>query len=322
MESESLQALPQRFEIWQIDARPAAATLRVGDRTVRPWMMVVVSRTEGHVLAFELLHEEPSIDGIRRLLQKAMQEPEIGEPHRPTEVQMSKEDWTTALRPNLQTANIECVTGSSLDQIDEVFEELSGQLPGQGQTGLLDMPGVTPEAVGSCFDAAALFFEQAPWKKTGDRPIQVECPTFESGPWYAVVMGQGGMARGLVLYDNRKTLLRIQQGDLSEEENARLTAGLVIVFGEKDDLVPQDLEAAEQHQWPVAGPDAYPSIYRMEPGLSMRPPLAWELQLLDGCLRSIPEFVRKKTRRLAPLSMAVPTAGGELSLVLSWADEA
>lgn len=284
-------------------------------------MMVVVSRTEGHVLAFELLHEEPSIDGIRRLLQKAMQEPEIGEPHRPTEVQMSKEDWTTALRPNLQTANIECVTVASLEQIDEVFEELSGQLSGQGPSGLLDMPGITPDAVGSFFDAAALFFQQAPWQKTGDRPIQVECPTFESGPWYAVVMGQGGMARGMVLYDNLKTWLRIQQGELSEQENARLTAGLVVAFGVKDDLVPEDVEAAEQHRWPVATPDAYPSIYRMEPGLSMRPPLAWELQLLEGCLRSIPEFVRKKTRRLAPLTMTVPTTAGELSLTLSWADE-
>ena len=54
----------------------------------------------------------------------------------------------------------------------------------------------------------------------------------------------------------------------------------------------------------------------------MRPPLAWELQLLEGCLRGIPEFVRKKTRRLGLLALAVPTAAGELALELSWADEA
>jgi hypothetical protein len=69
-------------------------------------------------------------------------------------------------------------------------------------------------------------------------------------------------------------------------------------------------------------PEAYPSVYRMEPGLSMRPPLAWELELLEGCLRAVPEFVRKKTRRRAPLEIAVPVAAGELALVLSWADEA
>lgn len=166
----------------------------------------------------------------------------------------------------------------------------------------------------------AHFFEQAPWKKTGERPIQVVCSQFESSPWYAVIMGQGGMTRGMVLYDQLETLLRVQQGNQSEEENARLTAGLTVVFGEKDDLVPQDIEAFGQHGWRVAGPDAYPSVYRMEPGLSMRPPLAWEVQLLEGCLRGISEFVRKKTRRLAPLDIAVPSAAGELALVLSWAN--
>jgi hypothetical protein len=146
----------------------------------------------------------------------------------------------------------------------------------------------------------------------------VECSQFKSGPWYAIVMGQGGITKGLVLYDSLETLQRIQQGNLSDEENARLSAGLTVVFGVKDDLAPADMEAAEKHGWRVAAPSAYPSVYRMEPGLSMRPPLTWELQLLEGCLRGIPEFVRKKTRRLEPLPITVPTAAGELPLVLSW----
>jgi hypothetical protein len=58
-----------------------------------------------------------------------------------------------------------------------------------------------------------------------------------------------------------------------------------------------------------------------ERGKSFRRPLAWELELLEGCLRAVPEFVRKKTRRLQPLSLTVPVASGELVLVLSWAEE-
>jgi hypothetical protein len=277
-------------------------------------MTVVVSRTDDHVLGFEFSHEEPTVDRVWQTLLKAMQEPAAGEPHRPTEVQLTKEDWATGLRPRLQNINVECQVVETLDQSDE---ELSGHLE-QREPGLLDMPGVTPEAVGSFFDAAALFFEQAPWNRTGERPIQVECGQFKSGPWYAIVMGQGGMTKGLVLYDSLETLQRIQQGNLSDEENARLSAGLSVVFGEKDDLVPADIEAFEKHAWRVAGSDAYPSVYRMEPGLSMRPPLAWELQLLEACLRGIPEFVRKKSRRLEPLPITVPTACGELPLVVSW----
>jgi hypothetical protein len=194
-------------------------------------------------------------------------------------------------------------------------------MAGGGQAGMLDMPGVTPEAVGRIFDAAALFYEQAPWVKVGERSVEVACPRFESGPWYAILMGQGGMARGLVLYDNLEILQRIQSGELSEEENARLSSCLAVVYGEAEDLPPADREAARQHGWRVAGPDAYPSVYRMEPGLSMRQPLAWELTLLEGCLRALPAFVRKKTRRLEPLTLDVPTGGGELPLTLSWTPE-
>jgi len=317
--NDALESLPQRFDIWQIDARLATTTLQAGDRSVRPWMIVVVSRTDDHVLGFELSHEEPTLDQVWQTLLKAVQEPAVGEPHRPIEVQLMKEDWATGLRPHLQSINVECQIVETLDQIDEVFEELGSHVSEQREPGLLDMPGVTPEAVGSFFDAAALFFEQAPWNKTGERPIQVECSQFKSGPWYGIVMGQGGMTQGLVLYDSLETLQRIQQGNLSAEESARLSAGLTVVFGEKDDLVAADGEAAEKHGWRVAAPNAYPSVYRMEPGLSMRLPLAWELRLLEGCLRGIPEFVRKKTRRLEPLPITVPTAGGELPLVLSWA---
>jgi hypothetical protein len=321
-DQQRLEALPQRFDIWQADARQAQATVRSGDRQVRPWMTVVVSRTEGTVLAFELTHERPTAGQVQEVLISAMEEPAAGEPHRPTEVRLRDPGWAAALRPSLEAIGIRCEAAEVLDQIDVVFDELAGQLGGQvapGQGGLLDMPGVTPEAGASMFDAAALFFEQAPWKRTGERPIRVESDAFESGPWYAVVLGQGGMARGLVLYDDLETLLRIQGGNLTEEENARLSAGLALVFGDKEDLAPADAEAAERLGWRVAGPDAYPSAYRLEPGLSTRPPLAWEVRLLEGCLRALPEFARKKTRRLAPLSVPVPTAAGELTLILSWA---
>jgi hypothetical protein len=37
----------------------------------------------------------------------------------------------------------------------------------------------------------------APWKKVGyEAAIKVECDKFQSGPWYAVLMGQSGAAGG------------------------------------------------------------------------------------------------------------------------------
>jgi hypothetical protein len=321
LDRERLERLPQTFDVWQLGTRQLAALVRTGEEAVRPWITGVFSRTEDLILAFELTQAPPSAAEAWQVLQKAMEYPEAGEPHRPTEVQVAdRSGWADGLRAPLDALNVVLTAADALDGLDALLGELSGQLSAQAPTSLLEMPGVTPEAVGSFFDAAALFYRQAPWKRTGERPIRVDCARFDSGPWYGVLMGQAGMTCGLVLYDDLSTLQRIQEGDLPEQESARQTAALAVVFGASEDLAPEDVAAAQRHGWAVAGPDAYPSVYRMEPGLSVRPPLGWELGLLEGCLRAVPEFARKKTRRLAPLSLTVPIAGGELPLVLAWAE--
>jgi hypothetical protein len=51
LERKRLERLPQTSDVWQVAARPVAATVQAGSRAVRPWMIVVVSRTAGHILA-------------------------------------------------------------------------------------------------------------------------------------------------------------------------------------------------------------------------------------------------------------------------------
>jgi hypothetical protein len=81
-----------------------------------------------------------------------------------------------------------------------------------------------------------------------------------------------------------------------------------------------DLEAAKRHGWPVARADAYPEVFHKERGLSLRPPLAWELELMEGCLRAGLEFVARHPQGAPPAreEMTVPVASGPLKLVLSW----
>jgi hypothetical protein len=319
--SQRLQDLPQTFDVWQLDARSVETGIETQGRELRPWLALIGSVSDNLVLEFQILQQQPGATEMWEMLRKAMLAPTDGTPHRPTSLQVLHADLADALRAHLEPLSITCEAVSELEFVDVVIEELVAQLPmfrAAQQPGLLEMPGVTPDAVGSLFDAAALFYEQAPWKKTGERPIRVSCANFESGPWYAVMLGQGGMSSGLVLYDDLEQLRTIQSGELTEEENARRTSALSLIYGTEEDLIPDDLDAAKQHGWRVAGSDAYPTIYRMEPGLSIRAPLAWELQLLEACLRGLPEFVRKKTRRLEPMAIAVPTGAGDLPLELSW----
>lgn len=125
-----------------------------------------------------------------------------------------------------------------------------------------------------------------------------------------------------MLYDDLKALRRLWAGDRGDRDNARQTVGTSVTFGEEWDVPVADLEAAQKYGWQVARPDAYPEVFHKERGLSLRPPLAWELELLEGCLRAVPGFVNRHPQDdPAREEFTVPASSGELKLALSWVVE-
>jgi hypothetical protein len=102
----------------------------------------------------------------------------------------------------------------------------------------------------------------------------------------------------------------------------RIRRATTVTPGEAWDIPVADLDAAKTHGWQVARPDAYPAIFHKERGLSLRPPLAWELELMGACLRAVREFVaRVKQDESAKEEITVAMASGPLKLVLSWVVE-
>jgi hypothetical protein len=136
-----------------------------------------------------------------------------------------------------------------------------------------------------------------------------------------VLIGQSGLTLGLALYEDLKTLRRMGAGG-GDEGNARKSVATTVTFVEEWDIPVADLEAAQLYGWPVTRPDAYPGVFHKERALSMRPPLAWELELLEACLRAIPDFVSRRPQDDPTTEeMTVAVAAGQLRLALSWVAE-
>jgi tetratricopeptide (TPR) repeat protein len=315
--------LPHESDVWQADCRQMPNWIRIGGKPVRPWVVLVTSRSNDLVLAHEMPEDAPSAALLWDVLVQAMQYPAAGTPHRPAELQVRADERWEALRPHLGEIGVGLAVAEELDQMEAVFNEMCEHVCGKPRPGLLDMPGVTPAQVAGFYEAAAFFLWQAPWKKVGyEAAIKVECARFESGPWYAVLMGQSGLTTGLALYEDLQALRRLWAGEQANEDNARQSVATTVTFGEEWDIPVADLEAARRHGWQVARPDAYPEIFHKERGLSLRPPLAWELELMEGCLRAVPEFLnRRKQDDSAREEITVPVASGPLKLVLSWVAE-
>jgi hypothetical protein len=311
--------LPQGTDVWQADARPLANALRIAGDSVRPWLVLVTSGTDDRVLAHGLSEEEPSPALLWDTLVQAMQNPAAGQPHRPAELQVRPGSGWESLRPHVEGVGIRLVVADQLEPLGGVLRGMSEHLAGRPRPGLLDMPGVGPEQVRSFYEAAAYFHGQAPWRQVGyEAAIQVECGKYGGGPWYAVLMGQSGLVLGLALYEELGTVRQVWEEELSHADHARQSVVTTVSFAAEAELPLADVEAARTHGWAVAGPDAYPAVFHKERGLCSRPPLAWELELLEGCLRAVPDFVRRR-RQDDPTREEV--ASGELRLVLSWVPE-
>jgi tetratricopeptide (TPR) repeat protein len=319
---EQLQELSQVFDVWQADFRLMPHWIRIDGEPARPWIVLITSRSDDLVLAHDIIDEPPSSNLLWDVLAKAMTKPAMGEPHRPTELQVRSDERWDELEPHLDEIGITVVPTEELDQLDDVFGGLARHLAGDGPPGLLEMPGIKPEQVAGFYRAAAGFYRRAPWRKLGyETAIKIECDRFESGPWYAVVMGQSGLTFGLALYDDLKMLEKLWAGEMSDEESSRETVALTVTFDDETGIPVADLDASRRLGWEVAGPEAYPSIFRKERGLSIRPPLAWELELMEGCLRAVPAFVaRHRPDDLSTRRMTVPVAPGDLGLILSWVE--
>jgi hypothetical protein len=232
----------------------------------------------------------------------------------PGTIEVDSDQTRQQLLPRLEPLGIECVACKALEELDFVFGELAQSLGDSGQPALVDTPGVTPNHVEGLFAAAAEYYRKQPWRHVqGDMAVRVHCDRFQTSTWYAVVMGQSGMTLGLAMYEDLEVLKAL----LREDENSeRRNSALTLMYGEAFEIPVRDVDAAEQHDWPIAGPEAYPLAIRINPGMAVRPPLAWEIELLQATLRAIPQFLTREDP--TPVKMNVPISTGELGLELSW----
>ncbi|MGH3626808.1 MAG: DUF6930 domain-containing protein, partial [Sciscionella sp.] len=289
--------VPQVFDVWQADFRQLPNWIVLAGKPARPWAILVMSRSDGQVLGNQIAEAAPSPALIWDVLAQAMRRPAAGTPHRPTELQVRADERWESLRPHLNEVGADLAVTDDLDEVGALLDGMTEHLCGKPKPGLLDMPRVTPAQVGGYYDAAAFFHRQAPWKKVGDEAaIKVECDRFQSGPWYAVVMGQSGLTTGLTLYEDLAVLKYLWKREASDEEAARQSVATTVIFGEEWSIPVADSEAAKKHGWAVARPDAHPEVFRKERGRSLRPPLAWELELVAACLRAVPDFVNRHTQ--------------------------
>jgi hypothetical protein len=321
---EQLERLPQSYgTIWQAAVSRVPTWLRDGGQTVRPWSILIVNHSEHLIIGQELVSEEPTAELVFDHLVRAMRNPLAGRSRRPSEIQVREEPLWRAIQPHLEEVGVDCIYRADLEEADYILGEMHKLMRPKGQPpGISESPTFASAEGASFYAAAAEFYRRAPWRKLPhNATIQIDCPQlreFESGQWYAVVLGQAGQTLGVALYNDLEAVDAICGGCHSGEGIGDATS-LSMLFGESFEVSIADLVAAEQHRWPLAGPEAYPLVLCTSGVTEVRPLEPWELQLLEACVRTIPHFVEQNPFIHGPATATfVPVAPANLKLTLSW----
>jgi hypothetical protein len=298
---------------------------------VRPWSILIVSQSDQQIIGQELVVQEPGPDLLFDHLARAMRKPSAGKPHRPSEIQVRDEPVWNAVQPCLQEIGVDCIFRSDLEEADFVAGEMQKLMRPEGQPPALVESKNFNSAQGARFYAAAAeYFRGTPWRRVpADALIQVDCPQlgeFSSGRWYAVVLGQAGQTLGLALYSDRGAIAKMCGGGCGSDLGISGGTAISMLFSEAFEVPVADMLAAEQHHWESAGPEAYPLVLCSNGGVDIRQIEPWEFQLLEDCVRTIPDFVKQhpyssgSDSNAGLDSPAVPAASSNLKFMLSWLD--
>lgn len=296
VDEDELGDIPQKVgDVWIAVMSKLSTWIQIDGEMRRPAVLIVIDEIRDSILATNILDEEPPEDWLWNGISQAICCPADNEPRRPGVIQVVSDRDCPGIKTRLDSIGIEFVAMESTEAIDEKLEHLSEYIAGSPIKSLTKSPGITSEQLAGFYKSAAEFYRNSPWQKiAGDTIIRIETDAVSTNVWYAVVMGQMGQELGLALYDDYGALRDILTGQLTDDENARRTSALSVMFGEKFDISAVDYDAIHESGWPVASEEAYPTVIRVNPGLAVRLPLAWEIELLECCLQLLPQFIESK----------------------------
>ncbi len=299
IDEEQLQELPLIAEAtWWVIVRRLSSWIHIDHELKSMFLLLVMETDRGIILKTDLC-ETPTTDWIIGNIQQTMLRPMQVDPHKPGQIEVESEELLLQLGEPLEKLGIPCRTKQMEDFVDELFESMSEDLSGHRSFALTKCSGMTPEKLGEFYRAAAAYFRFAPWRKVpGDSVIHIHVEGLSNPDWYGVIMGQMGMELGIALYDDRENLRAIMEEDLTDEERGRITSGVALTFGEKSDASPLDCAAIEEYGWPIVNEQAYPTVIRVNPGMSTRMPLLWELELMQATISAIIPWLESKQKSI------------------------
>ncbi len=294
-EGLDIREFPQSDAVWQADfIRSPAWVMNEKEGSYRPWSVLVLDKSRSIALTTSHTPGDPVPEMLLEFLVRTMARPGGESAQRPRLVEVSDSDCYDHLRPRLEAAGVACRLVDELSELDDFCLRLARSFDGSEKCALADGQDVTRAHMESFYEAAEYYFRKAPWSRVpGEVPIAIRCNDPSMGTRFAIVLGRTGVQLGLCIYDNWEITRAMLGGYATPDENR----ALAVCYDKAPVMSAVDLQLIDRLGWPIATPEAWPAVMRLEAHRTPRSASAEELVFLDACLRTFPISSRRKQPR-------------------------
>lgn len=291
----------------------------------RPEMLVWMGG-EGAVLAYTVGKPGALVDLACESLRSAIEEPMSGRPHKPDRVRVALPELAEALRAGRSGIEIVCAPAPEIDAVFAALSERMSDDAGTEQSYLSTHVG--PAAIAAFFRAAAGLFRAKPWKTVPDDQsvFSVTIETLGVSDAALSVIGQMGQSLGLILFSGIDDYdAYLDAADAMEHgEVLPMPPHLALNFERDTELSAALRKEIAEHDWEIAGAEAYPWLVAVDEDIVARPPTAEEVTIAEAIALALPKVLEEKTALLAAWNggepvvrkRVVPTHVGDIEVSL------
>jgi tetratricopeptide (TPR) repeat protein len=301
--TKMLLKLPQLNENWYVIVRTAEGILdQENQRQPETFSIILVCLPEKQrAFAMDILPaEQVSPKEVLDVVLTAIRKPEKSlriQPHRPGLIRFEQQELKNELDPAFQELGIQTTLAPVPESLNEMLEALDAMLFGSpfAIDGLLEIPGVSLELARKLFQAAALVYRAAPWKRLANSQLIVvqlqpqfavePHPIFEKTT-YLSLMGYGGMEYGMIWFQSLEDFYSALNAGSDAVKAISENGWKSLSFEKTKDAPEQDQKAQKKYRWDLAGPAAFPVFNNLYQTGFTRPD-STELDFWEVLLRAV-----------------------------------
>jgi hypothetical protein len=261
------------------------------EQPYRARMTLWLELPAGMVVGTELAGPEPGAGSLRRALTKAMRNPLIGSPRRPSRIRLADASLVPEIRAELGPhVPIEV---APTPELDELFAELLETMPGgDEEESYLEGGRIPPALVEFLFQCAARLHAAAPWKTaTDDQVLRLEIPELGVEGACVAIIGALGESIGLLIFPSLAAydaFAAVADGPFPDPMRVDLGTELLALEFERGAALPTPMRReAALYRWPIADASAYPRVLARERDGVCRPLVPRDVQIAAVCASAV-----------------------------------